>query len=198
MNGGQSGNFPFSIGYANHRKLLGIKFILNFTNHFFENIFQSYDAINSSEFITDQSHMHFPLHHLFECGWQGFLTGEQNRGFGDCPKIKFVTLAQFLKGVFHVNDTKAVIQITSAKRQTGVTAGPSDFQVLFNGVVIIQNLQLVAWDHNVFHVQLAHLKRITHNLKNFRLQIRTFPAQDANVVRDFAFVFSLTIFILAF
>ena len=65
----------------------------------------------------------------------GILTGEQNRGLVIARRsVRY--LAQFLKGVFHVNDTGSDPD-HRRKWQTGVTAGPSDFQVLFNGVVII-------------------------------------------------------------
>ena len=165
MQGGQSrDNTAIGSQFRPDKHLfIGIKLVPDLAHQLFQDALQGEDALRSAEFIDDQGHVHAVGKELGQGGLQGLLAVDPDHVALDSPQVEVLQGSLVTEDVLDVNQAQTAVQVPVAEREAGVAAFLGHVQVVLQGEVEIEVLDLIAREQNVRHDQLPHHEGILQN-----------------------------------
>ena len=139
--------------------IIGIKFVVDFADEFFEDVIESDDADCAPEFINDEAEVgvsgeekgeeFFEGHHFWD--GENIATNAEHIGLG---------LAEEFKEIFDVNDADRVIEVTIAEGEAGVSGVDGALEIFFEGVFGVEESDFAARGGDIADDAIGHIESV--------------------------------------
>ena len=134
-------------------------FIVNFSNDFFQNIFQGDETCHFTVLVKNNGNIESGFTHLHKKLGNVFVLICEMRFTEKTADIKsFIGIIE--KEILHINDSDDIVLCVFVYRQTGKTVFAENIDQFFISRIYIGKCDVDTWNHDVFGIGIPEIKHI--------------------------------------